>query len=84
VCSSWSSCTGGKLYLCRSRSSSFSRYVLTPRISYDVAATMGWLNPAVLAIVTLVFTVLGLAGSGLSRQMDHLAEDLPRYARRSG
>jgi predicted PurR-regulated permease PerM len=26
-----------------------------------------------------VFTVLGLAGYGLARQMDHLAEDLPRY-----
>ena len=25
------------------------------------------------------FTVLGLAGWGLARQMDHLAEDLPRY-----
>jgi hypothetical protein len=30
-------------------------------------------------MVTLVFTVLGLAGYGLARQMDHLAEDLPRY-----
>jgi hypothetical protein len=30
-------------------------------------------------MVTLVFTVLGLAGWGLARQMDHLAEDLPRY-----
>jgi predicted PurR-regulated permease PerM len=29
--------------------------------------------------VTLVFTVLGLAGWALARQMDHLAEDLPRY-----
>ena len=27
---------------------------------------------------TLVFTVLGLAGWALARQMDHLAEDLPR------
>jgi predicted PurR-regulated permease PerM len=30
-------------------------------------------------MVTLVFTVLGLAGWGLAQQMDHLAEDLPRY-----
>ena len=30
-------------------------------------------------MVTLVFSVLGLAGWGLARQMDHLAEDLPRY-----
>jgi predicted PurR-regulated permease PerM len=35
--------------------------------------------PAVLATVTLVFVMLGLAGWGLARQMDHLAEDLPRY-----
>jgi predicted PurR-regulated permease PerM len=33
----------------------------------------------VLVVVTLVFTVLGLAGWGLARQMDHLAEDLPGY-----
>ena len=32
-----------------------------------------------LAVVTLVFTLLGLAGWGLARQMDSLAEDLPRY-----
>jgi len=30
-------------------------------------------------IVTLVFVVLGLAGWGLARQMDHLATDLPAY-----
>src|SRR4029079_11415744 len=40
-----------------------------------------WLGrvPAVLAAVTLVFMVLGLAGWGLARQMDHLADDLPTY-----
>ncbi|HEY8169037.1 MAG TPA: AI-2E family transporter, partial [Candidatus Limnocylindrales bacterium] len=35
--------------------------------------------PAVLAVVTLVFTLLGLAGWGLAHQMDSLAQDLPRY-----
>jgi predicted PurR-regulated permease PerM len=34
--------------------------------------------PAVLAMVRLVFTVFGLAGCGLARQMNHRAEDLPR------
>jgi hypothetical protein len=33
----------------------------------------------VLATVTLVFLALGLAGWGLARQMDQLAEDLPGY-----
>src|SRR5688572_31994544 len=52
-------------------------FVLTPPV--------GWLErwlgrvPAVLAAVTLVFLVLGLAGWGLARQMDHLADDLPGY-----
>src|ERR671917_1572870 len=52
-------------------------FVLTPPV--------GWLErwvgrvPAVLAVVTLVFVVLGLAGWGLARQMDHLADDLPTY-----
>jgi predicted PurR-regulated permease PerM len=52
-------------------------FVLTPPV--------GWLErwvgrvPAVLGVVFLVFLVLGLAGWGLARQMDHLADDLPRY-----
>jgi predicted PurR-regulated permease PerM len=52
-------------------------FVLTPPV--------GWLErslgrvPAVLAAVFLVFLVLGLAGWGLARQMDNLAEDLPSY-----
>jgi predicted PurR-regulated permease PerM len=52
-------------------------FVLTP----PVTSLQRWVGriPAVLAIVTLVFTVFGLAGWGLARQMDHLAEDLPRY-----
>jgi predicted PurR-regulated permease PerM len=52
-------------------------FVLTPAV--------GWLErwlgrvPAVLAAATLVFIVLGLAGWGLARQLDHLADDLPTY-----
>lgn len=52
-------------------------FVLTPPVTW----LQRWIGriPAVLAMVTLVFTVLGLAGWGLARQMDHLADDLPRY-----
>ena len=52
-------------------------FVLTPPVTW----LQRWIGrvPAVLAMVTLVFTVLGLAGWGLARQVDHLAEDLPRY-----
>jgi predicted PurR-regulated permease PerM len=52
-------------------------FVLTPPVSW----LERWIGrvPAVLVAVTLVFTVLGLAGWGLARQMDHLSEDLPRY-----
>ena len=52
-------------------------FVLTPPVSW----LERWLGrvPAVLAAVTLVFIVLGLAGWGLARQMDHLADDLPSY-----
>jgi predicted PurR-regulated permease PerM len=52
-------------------------FVLTPPVSW----LERWISrvPAVLAMVTLVFTVLGLVGWGLARQMDHLADDLPRY-----
>ena len=52
-------------------------FVLTPAVSW----LERWLGrvPAVLAAVTLVFIVLGLAGWGLARQMDHLADDLPTY-----
>jgi predicted PurR-regulated permease PerM len=52
-------------------------FVLTPPVTW-LQRSIGRI-PAVLAMVTLVFTVLGLAGWGLARQMDHLAEDLPRY-----
>src|SRR6185436_17462456 len=52
-------------------------FVLTPPVTW----LQRWVGriPAVLGMVTLVFTVLGVAGWGLTRQMDHLAEDLPRY-----
>jgi predicted PurR-regulated permease PerM len=52
-------------------------FVLTPPVTW----LQRWIGriPAVLAIVMVVFAVLGLAGWGLARQMDHLAEDLPRY-----
>jgi AI-2E family transporter len=52
-------------------------FVLSPPVTW----LERWIGriPAVLAMVALVFTVLGLAGWGLARQMDHLAEDLPRY-----
>ena len=52
-------------------------FVLTPPVSW----LERWLGrvPAVLAAVTLAFIVLGLAGWGLARQMEHLADDLPTY-----
>jgi predicted PurR-regulated permease PerM len=52
-------------------------FVLTPPVTW----LQRWVGrvPAVLTVVTLVFAVLGLAGWGLARQMDHLADDLPRY-----
>jgi predicted PurR-regulated permease PerM len=52
-------------------------FVLSPPVTW----LQRWIGriPSVLAMVTLVFSVLGLAGWGLARQMDHLAEDLPRY-----
>src|SRR4249920_2077665 len=52
-------------------------FVLTPPVTW----LQRWIGriPAVLAVVALVFTVFGLAGWGLARQMDHLAGDLPRY-----
>jgi predicted PurR-regulated permease PerM len=52
-------------------------FVLTPPVSW----LERWLGrvPAVLVAVTLAFIVLGLAGWGLTRQMEHLADDLPTY-----
>lgn len=54
-------------------------------ITFVLTPPVGWLQrwvgriPAVLAMVTVVFTVLALVGWGLARQMDSLADDLPRY-----
>ena len=52
-------------------------FVLAPPVTW----LQRWIGrvPAVLTVVMLVFTVLGAAGWGLSRQMNHLAQDLPRY-----
>jgi predicted PurR-regulated permease PerM len=54
-------------------------------LTFVLAPPVSWLErwigrvPAVLAAVTLVFLALGLAGWGLARQAQHLAEDLPGY-----
>jgi predicted PurR-regulated permease PerM len=52
-------------------------FVLTPPVTW----LQRWVGgpAAVLIVVTLVFTGLGLAGWGLARQMDHLVDDLPSY-----
>ena len=52
-------------------------FVLTPPATW----LERWIGrvPAVLLVVSAVFVVLGLAGWGLARQMDRLADDLPRY-----
>lgn len=52
-------------------------FVLTPPVTW----LQRWVGgaAAVLIVVTLVFTALGLAGWGLARQMDYLVQDLPSY-----
>jgi predicted PurR-regulated permease PerM len=52
-------------------------FVLTPPVTW----LQRWIGrvPAVLLLVTLVFAALGLAGWGLTRQMESLVEDLPGY-----
>jgi predicted PurR-regulated permease PerM len=52
-------------------------FVLTPPVTW----LQRWVGgaAAVLIVVTLVFTGLGLAGWGLLRQVNYLAEDLPGY-----
>ena len=52
-------------------------FVLTPPVNW-LERLIGRV-PAVLVVVVLVFTVLGLAGWGLTRQLTHLAQDLPGY-----
>jgi len=54
-------------------------------IAFVLAPPVTWLErwlgrvPAVLIAVTLVFVLLGLAGWGLVRQMENLAQELPGY-----
>jgi predicted PurR-regulated permease PerM len=52
-------------------------FVLTPPVTW----LERWIGrvPAVLLTVTLVFTLLGLAAWGLTRQLQHLAADVPGY-----
>ena len=52
-------------------------FVLTPPVTW----LQRWVGrvPAVLVVVVLVFAGLGLAGWGLTWQLDHLVEDLPGY-----
>jgi predicted PurR-regulated permease PerM len=52
-------------------------FVLTPPVTW----LQRWVGrvPAVLLVVTLVFAALGLAGWGLTWQMDYLVADLPGY-----
>lgn len=52
-------------------------FVLTPPVSW-LERRVGRV-PGILIAVTLVFMALGLAGWGVARQMNNLAEDLPRY-----
>lgn len=54
-------------------------------LSFVLAPPVTWLErwlgrvAAVLVVVSLVFVMVGLAGWGLARQLDGLAEDLPSY-----
>jgi predicted PurR-regulated permease PerM len=52
-------------------------FVLTPPVTW----LQRWVGrvPAVLLAVTVLFASLGLAGWGLARQIEHLADDLPGY-----
>ena len=52
-------------------------FVLAPPVTW----LERWLGrvASVIVVVTLVFVMLGLAGWGLMRQLDNLAEDLPGY-----
>ena len=52
-------------------------FVLAPAVTWF----QRWIGrvPAVLVVVVLAFTILALAGWGLTRQMANLAADLPTY-----
>src|SRR5918993_2008503 len=63
----------------------FVPVALAALLSFVLSPPTTWLErwvgrvPAVLMVVTLVFVILGAAGWGLARQMDGLADDLPRF-----
>ena len=63
----------------------FVPIALAALLSFVLSPPVNWLErwvgrvPAVLIVVTLVFVLLGLGGWGLARQMNGLAEDLPRF-----
>ncbi len=63
----------------------FVPLALAALLSFVLSPPTNWLErwvgrvPAVLIVVTLVFLVLGLAGWGLARQLNHLISDLPTY-----
>ena len=60
-------------------------FALAILLTFVLAPPVTWLErvigrvPAVLLTATLVFTLLGLAAWGLTRQMQHLVADLPGY-----
>jgi predicted PurR-regulated permease PerM len=69
---------------------SWAQVVLVPvalaaLLTFVLAPPVTWLErwigrvPAVLLTVIMVFSVLGLAGWGLTRQLDDLVADLPEY-----
>lgn len=61
------------------------RFALAILLTLILAPPITWLQrwvgrvPAVLLVVSLVFAALGLAGWGLTRQVDHVVHDLPGY-----
>ena len=63
----------------------FVPLALAALLAFVLSPPTSWLErwigrvPAVLVVVTLVFVVLGLAGWGLARQMNHLIQDVPGY-----
>ena len=60
-------------------------FALAILLTFVLKAPVTWLQrwvgriPAVLFVVTLVFAALGLAGWGLTWQLDHLVEEFPGY-----
>jgi predicted PurR-regulated permease PerM len=60
-------------------------FALAILLTFVLMPPVNWLQrwvgrvPAVLLVVTLVFATLGLAGLGLTWQMDQLVDDLPVY-----